>query len=677
MALPAPDLDDRRFQELVDEAKRLVMRRCPEWTDHNVSDPGVTLIETFAYMTDQLLYRLNRIPDRLHIAFLDLIGLRMLPPTPARAGVTFWLSSPGRTTLTVNAGTQVATLHTPAVEPIVFSTVDALAIVPCSLVHVRTPATESDEEDGETAAGSGGAGQGGGIGLDGDLGRLTADRMADLGLGRAFPAFAPHPRIDDVLLLGLSGPVPGCAVRVDFRGSVHGVGVNPKHPPLVWEAWTGDWTGCEVELDSTGGLNTAGQIIVHVPSGHDASVIGGDRAGWIRAKVIEPEEGQPPYTDSPVVESLVACTIGGTAEAINAEVVQSETLGEAEGVPGQEFSVRRRPVLGGYDSPIVETSSDDGWEGWTEVEHFSESGPQDRHFALDAVSGLVLFGPAVRETDGSLRQYGRVPDKDAVVRIRRYATGGGGRGNVAAGAISTLKSSVPFVGRVENRHPAQGGVDGETLEEARRRGPLLVRTRSRAVTAEDYEVIAREAAPDIARVRCVPVSGNGQGAGAVRVLLVPAAATEDGRILFENLVPPRDTLRRIAERLEAVRVVGARLVVEPPLYRGVTVVARMIAKPRVSADRVRDDALRALHEFISPLAGGGPDGTGWPFGRPVQAGEIFGCLQQVRGVDLVEDVRLFSADPVTGVRGAETARIDLEPNSLVFSYEHQVRVEST
>ena len=477
MALPAPDLDDRRFQELVDEAKRLVMRRCPEWTDHNVSDPGVTLIETFAYMTDQLLYRLNRIPDRLHIAFLDLIGLRMLPPTPARAGVTFWLSSPGRTTLTVNAGTQVATLHTPAVEPIVFSTVDALAIVPCSLVHVRTPATESDEEDGETAAGSGGAGQGGGIGLDGDLGRLTADRMADLGLGRAFPAFAPHPRIDDVLLLGLSGPVPGCAVRVDFRGSVHGVGVNPKHPPLVWEAWTGDWTGCEVELDSTGGLNTAGQIIVHVPSGHDASVIGGDRAGWIRAKVVEPEEGQPPYTDSPVVESLVACTIGGTAEAINAEVVQSETLGEAEGVPGQEFSVRRRPVLGGYDSPIVETSSDDGWEGWTEVEHFSESGPQDRHFALDAVSGLVLFGPAVRETDGSLRQYGRVPDKDAVVRIRRYATGGGGRGNVAAGAISTLKSSVPFVGRVENRHPAQGGVDGETLEEARRRGPLLVRTR--------------------------------------------------------------------------------------------------------------------------------------------------------------------------------------------------------
>ena len=94
MPLPVPNLDDRRFQDLVDDAKRLVQRRCPEWTDHNVSDPGVTLIETFAYMTDQLLYRLNRVPDRIYLKFLDLIGLRMLPPTPASVPVTFWLAAP-------------------------------------------------------------------------------------------------------------------------------------------------------------------------------------------------------------------------------------------------------------------------------------------------------------------------------------------------------------------------------------------------------------------------------------------------------------------------------------------------------------------------------------------------------------------------------------------------------
>ena len=63
MSLPAPNLDDRRFQDLVDDAKRMVQQRCPEWTDHNVSDPGVTLIETVAYMVDQLIYRLNRVPN--------------------------------------------------------------------------------------------------------------------------------------------------------------------------------------------------------------------------------------------------------------------------------------------------------------------------------------------------------------------------------------------------------------------------------------------------------------------------------------------------------------------------------------------------------------------------------------------------------------------------------------
>ena len=90
--LPTPRLDDRRFQDLVDEAKRRVQTRCPEWTDHNVSDPGVTLIETFAWMTDQLLYRLNRVPDLNYVKFLELIGVTLLPPRAARTELTFRVS---------------------------------------------------------------------------------------------------------------------------------------------------------------------------------------------------------------------------------------------------------------------------------------------------------------------------------------------------------------------------------------------------------------------------------------------------------------------------------------------------------------------------------------------------------------------------------------------------------
>ena len=101
MSLPAPNLDDRRFQDLVDDAKRLIQRRIPEWTDHNVSDPGVTLIELFAWMTDQVVYRLNRVPDRHYVKFLELIGVTLYPATAARTQVTFWLSAPQPWTSTI------------------------------------------------------------------------------------------------------------------------------------------------------------------------------------------------------------------------------------------------------------------------------------------------------------------------------------------------------------------------------------------------------------------------------------------------------------------------------------------------------------------------------------------------------------------------------------------------
>ena len=91
--MPTPSLDDRRFQDIVDQAKLLIPRYCPEWTDHNVSDPGVALIELFAWMTDLLLYRVNQVPDRMYVKFLELIGVRLEPPRAARAPATFYLSA--------------------------------------------------------------------------------------------------------------------------------------------------------------------------------------------------------------------------------------------------------------------------------------------------------------------------------------------------------------------------------------------------------------------------------------------------------------------------------------------------------------------------------------------------------------------------------------------------------
>lgn len=103
-----------------------------------------------------------------------------------------------------------------------------------------------------------------------------------------------------------------------------------------------------------------------------------------------------------------------------------------------------------------------------------------------------------------MRSYGAVPEKGAQLRIPRYRTGGGAAGNVARGAINVLRSSVPYVAGVDNREAAGGGVDGETVENAKVRAPNILRVQERAVTAGDYEAIAREAAPSLRRVRCVP-----------------------------------------------------------------------------------------------------------------------------------------------------------------------------
>ena len=160
----------------------------------------------------------------------------------------------------------------------------------------------------------------------------------------------------------------------------------------------------------------------------------------------------------------------------------------------------------------LEVAGPDGWEPWQQVQSFGESGEDDLHWRLNANEGALVFGPAVRLADGTLKQYGAVPPAGAHIRVRRYRTGGGRIGNVAAHEIVTLKSAIPFIGRVDNRRPAAGGVDGETLEAAKTRGPLVLGTRNRAVTARDYEQLAREATPQVARVRCLSVDEAGRPA---------------------------------------------------------------------------------------------------------------------------------------------------------------------
>jgi predicted phage baseplate assembly protein len=644
--LTAPNLDDRRFQDLVDDAKRLVQRRCPTWTDHNVSDPGVTLIEAFAQMTDQLIYRLNRVPDLHYIKFLELIGVELRPPAAARGEVTFWLSAPQPQPVLVRAETQVATPRTDVGDPVVFSTTRDLVVVPCSLAHAAAQAPGEPPVDRTTALGRGG-----------------------------FACFSATPRVGDSLLIGLSDAVPSCAVLLRLDCTVSGRGVDPRRPPVVWEALTADgWQTCAVDRDETGGLNRPGDVVLHVPDGHQASILGAQRGGWLRCRVDTAVEGPPTYSASPVVVSATAVTVGGTVPTVHAEIVRHEVLGRSDGTAAQRFEVQRRPVVPADAPATLVAVAPDGTETtWRQVAHFARSGPTDRHFRLDAYAGEVQLGPAVRGAAGELICYGAIPPAGAALRLQDYRTGGGQVGNVSRGQVRVLKTSVPYVARVENRVAAVGGAEAESLEDAKARGPLLLRSRGRAVTAEDFEELARDVAPEVARVHCVAEPDERAG---VRLLVVPYVTGDHlGRIPLEDLQPPRDALQRISTSLDRQRLVGTRLQVQPPDYVGLTAVVSLVARPGFDPAEVRLDVLRALYRLYHPLVGG-PERTGWPVGRTVATHEVHATLAAIPGVDMTREVRvqLFPADPATRQRSAATDRIDLPPTGLVYSFDHQVRV---
>src|SRR5262249_1179394 len=218
MPIPAPNLDNRRFQQIVDEAKRLIPRYCPEWTDHNVSDPGVALIELFAWMTESLLYRINQVPEKNYIKFLEMLGVHLDPPRAAEADLTFYLSGPASSEVTIDEGTEAATLRTETAAATVFTTERDLAIRPPVLRGIFTHRA-SLGHDGW---------------VENDLSRLSLPDQSII-------IFPNPPSFGDSFLIALehdhSHHVLAVVMGCEEAG---GAGIDPTNPPVQWEAWQGE-----------------------------------------------------------------------------------------------------------------------------------------------------------------------------------------------------------------------------------------------------------------------------------------------------------------------------------------------------------------------------------------------------------------------------------------------------
>ncbi len=554
MAFEAPKLDDRRYQDIVDEAKQRIPHYCKEWTDHNVSDPGVTLIELFAWMTDMMLYRLNQLPRRHVIKFMEMLGIRLGEPQPARVPVTFWLTEPQPIAVTIPTGTEVASTQTESVRSIVFTSDEDLCIVPPQLAAVLSQIASVDGDRLQI--------------VPHDLRSLndTVDK-SDFAI---FSAKPPQP--DDALYFGFENDLSRhiLDLALDFD-PISGAGHNPRRPPYVWEAATaeptGVWQPCVVEMDTTRGMNAAGRIRLHLPPMVKTSI---QRQGLfsVRVRVIQISasqltENMRPYKESPRMRSIQSTSWGGTVWATHAQSISNEQLGYSDGSPGQQFQLQATPILERQPAEtLMVLPSGMPPQAWHEVLDFADSESDDRNFTLDSVTGELRLGPALRQQDGTIKLFGAIPPKGARLIFRKYRIGGGAEGNVGAGYLNTLKSAIPFVARCENRKPASGGFDAETLEAAIARTPAHLRSRDRAVTEDDFEFLAKQAWPArIGRAKCWQVRPDQAGkgdSGRVYVLLIPRVVEPGGHLQNEQLHLEESAVERVRQYLDERRLLTTR-----------------------------------------------------------------------------------------------------------------------
>ena len=354
-----------------------------------------------------------------------------------------------------------------------------------------------------------------------------------------------------------------------------------------------------------------------------------------------------------------------------------EVLGASNGKPGQTMGVSQVPMLplGTGETVEVEREDNTGWEQWEQVPDFSRSGPEENHFVCDPVAGEIQFGPVIRSPDGEDARYGVTVAGGLQVRLTSYRFGGGSRGNVGRGTLTVTKSSIPYVASVTNRRAASGGVEPENIENAKLRGPQTLRTRNRAVTSEDFEFLAGEASPAVGRARCVqpqPVGAAGETIpGVVQVLLVPALPPHRQRISPEELSLSTELLDQVRAYLDQRRLLTTALVVSEPEYRWVSVVAQVRLRWGVDAEAVRQNVEEKLYRFIDPLSGG-PDGTGWPFGRDLFVSELYSQIQSVTGVEYTEELNIFPVDLESGQQGEAVQTVTVPPTSLLCSHIHTV-----
>jgi Baseplate J-like protein len=449
---------------------------------------------------------------------------------------------------------------------------------------------------------------------------------------------------------------------------------------LTWQYWNGErWKDASVS-DTTESLTVPGMVTVN--AGEDIApwrqTSLGHELYWLRILWIAGEFGC-----SPDLRRILLNTVPAT----HTVTLENELLGSSNGKPNQSFQTARQPVLRELqlevrepDMPEVEeqkrirkSEGDDAitmvsdsqgrieqiWVRWHEVGDWLSSTHRDRHFVVNRETGDILFG------DGT---QGQIPPAGANnIRLRRYQTGGGAVGNKGPGTIVQLRTTIPYLDSANNLEAASGGQDIEDWDSLRERGSRWLRHRDRAVTAEDYEDLAKLASPVIAKAKCYSAkdfardpSGKSLRPGVVSVVIVPCGVEA-------RPVPDLSLLWRVRDFLNQRRVPDASLVVLAPEYVRICVEAVVVAEAAHAGASVVSRCQEKLKHYLHPVTGGDED-RGWEFGERPHESDLYSVLEAVQGLGYVRSLHFREEEDRPGLLKTK--------NFLISSGEHQIRLGS-
>ena len=641
MSLPVPQLDDLDFERLFEEARALIPRYAPEWTDHNLHDPGITLLDLIAWLVDQDVYQIGFVSDRHIEAFAALLGIRPELTKPARGLV--WphdrsVINDTETGVDLDAGANVACVEQPDLP---FELAAAVHISPAQLVD--RPAQHTSERFEITAQ--------------------TASRQA-------------------ALLVKETNDAPGIIELVFDRPLVEGDANESAHPIAVGieleedkrlctvpdmqhgflivdyrlEREGAPWRRVEVAEDSTYVLNHTGTVRVRIPP--DPFLAGANKIpSRLRLSVRGRVNPCPPRIVRIALNVMPIAQLETHAPAL---------LGWSNGWPDQVL--KPEPPLEGLIEHLgiqIEVEEDGRFVCWKATEDLSQAEPNDKVFEPRLISNEIVFGNGVN---------GQIPPVGAQIRHLGYKLSKGDTGNLTAGLnwrVSGAPSRIGLSSYGINHAAITCGKDASDIDYLRAEARKAALERQVLLTNADLEKAARGLeglAIERAEVSvglhpalpCRKLPGT-------RALIVTPARPAD----IDPLTPvSRRYLAAIERELMPRRVLGERLSILATRRVAISVKAQLLIDDGRDPAEVIEIASSRLNARLSDIADKNSDLKPWPVGRPVTREEMKALLAGVIGVIAVPWCQL-----ARGEADHQDQDLTLAPDEIAIGQSHDINTK--